>query len=139
MLQEHNEARAEVGVPPVELDPALNTAALEYAETLIANGRFEHSPGASRPNQGENLFAGTADAFSPEQMVGFWVDEKRFFVRGTFPDVSTTGRWQDVGHYTQIIWRDTTRIGCGIATNGQRDVLVCRYSPPGNFIGRPVY
>lgn len=139
MLAAHNEARAEVGVGPVELDPALNAAALAYAEELIANGRFEHSSGSSRPNQGENLWAGTASAFSFRQMVDGWIDEKQFFTNGVFPDVSTTGRWQDVGHYTQIIWRNTTKIGCGLASNAQRDVLVCRYSPPGNFVGQRTF
>ena len=139
MLAEHNAARAEVGVGPVTLDTDLNAAALAYAEVLIANGRFEHSPGASRPNQGENLWAGTASAFSFKQMVDGWINEKQFFRDGVFPDVSTTGQWQDVGHYTQIIWRNTTKIGCGIASNAQRDVLVCRYSPPGNFIGQRVF
>ena len=138
MLAAHNVARAEVAVPAVELDAALSAAAQDYAEILIANGRFEHSPGSSRPNQGENLWAGTASAFTFQDMVDAWIDEKRFFVAGTFPDVSTTSRWEDVGHYTQIIWRETTKIGCGIASNSQRDVLVCRYSPPGNFIGRTV-
>lgn len=138
MLASHNAARAEVGVPAVELDAALSAAALDYAELLIANGRFEHSPNSSRPNQGENLWAGTAGAFTFQSMVDGWIDEKQFFVAGTFPDVSTTGRWQDVGHYTQIIWRSTTKIGCGIASDSRRDVLVCRYSPPGNFIGRTV-
>ena len=139
MLAAHNEARDDVRVEPVELDPALNAAALAYARELIANGRFEHSPGPSRPDQGENLWAGTASAFTFRQMVDAWINENRYFVAGVFPDVSTTGRWQDVGHYTQIVWRNTTRIGCGIASNAQRDVLVCRYSPPGNYIGQRVF
>ncbi|NJM50130.1 MAG: SCP-like extracellular [Sphingomonadales bacterium] len=139
MLKAHNDARAEVGLPAVEWDAGLSAEALAYAQQLVANGRFEHSSGASRPNQGENLWAGTAGAFSFAQMAAGWVDEKRFFVAGIFPDVSSTGRWQDVGHYTQIIWRGTTKIGCGIASNNARDVLVCRYSPPGNFIGQRVF
>jgi uncharacterized protein YkwD len=139
MLKAHNDARAAVGVGPVTLDTDLNTAARAYAQVLIANGRFEHSSNASRPNQGENLWAGTASAFSFQQMAAGWVDEKQFFIDGVFPNVSTTGNWQDVGHYTQIIWRNTTKIGCGIASNAQRDVLVCRYSPPGNFIGQRVF
>ncbi|MEO9635852.1 MAG: CAP domain-containing protein [Parasphingorhabdus sp.] len=136
MLAAHNQARDDVAVGPMALDADLNAAAQAYAEELIANGGFEHSPGDTRPGQGENLWAGTASAFSFQQMVDGWINEKRFFVRGVFPNVSTTGRWQDVGHYTQIIWRDTTKLGCGIASNAQRDVLVCRYSPPGNFIGQ---
>lgn len=136
MLTAHNEARTEVGVPLLELDADLNAAARAYAEVLIANGRFEHSPRASRPGQGENLFWGTAGAFSFRQMVDFWIDEKVNFVAGTFPDVSRNGGV--VGHYTQIIWRNTTKVGCGIASDAQRDVLVCRYTPPGNFIGQKV-
>ena len=136
MLQAHNEARAEVGAPPVVLDADLNDQARAYAEVLIANGRFEHSPRSSRPNQGENLWAGTAGFFSFQQMVDGWINEKQFFVPGIFPDVSRNG--EVVGHYTQIIWDTTTHIGCGIASNAQRDVLVCRYSPPGNIIGRRV-
>ena len=113
--------------------------ALAYAEELIANGRFEHSPGPSRPNQGRESVGGNS------QRIFIRADGERLDRRETifpgrrFPDVSTTGNWQDVGHYTQIIWRNTTRIGCGLASNAQRDVLVCRYSPPGNFIGQRVF
>ncbi len=136
MLAAHNEARAEVGVGPVELDADLNAAALAYAEELIANGRFEHSPGPSRPNQGENLWAGTASAFSFRQMVDGWIDEDRFFKPGFFPDNSNTGNWGDVGHYTQVIWPTTTHVGCAVASNKADEYLVCRYRPGGNIVGR---
>ncbi|MDY7012856.1 MAG: CAP domain-containing protein [Cyanobacteriota bacterium] len=53
--------------------------------------------------------------------------------------MSSTGRWFDVGHYTQIVWRKTTQVGCGISQAGGNDILVCRYSPPGNFMSQPVY
>lgn len=139
MLAVHNAARNEVGVPQLELDDDLNRAALDYAEELARTGLFQHSPGGSRPGQGENLWAGTTAAFSYDQMATAWVEEKRYFKHDVFPNVSTTGNWQDVGHYTQIIWRDTTRFGCGLATGLGRDWLVCRYSPPGNFTGQRVY
>jgi len=51
----------------------------------------------------------------------------------------STGNWADVGHYTQMIWKNTTAVGCAVATGGGMDPLVCRYSPSGNFIGQPVY
>jgi hypothetical protein len=47
--------------------------------------------------------------------------------------------WHVVGHYTQMIWRGTTRIGCALASSRRWDVLVCRYGPPGNFIGEMPY
>ena len=79
---------------------------------------------------------GTAGAFSLTEMVEAWGDEQAYFIPNrSFPDVSTTGNWADVGHYTQLIWRDTTEVGCGLATANGYDVLVCRYTPPGNYQG----
>jgi len=43
------------------------------------------------------------------------------------------------GHYTQIVWRDTKELGCGVARGGDREIWVCDYSPPGNYQGRLPY
>ena len=67
--------------------------------------------------------------------VAGWVREKRYFKPGAFPANSTTGRWEDVGHYTQLMWRDTRQVGCALATGAREDVLVCRYSAAGNYVG----
>lgn len=139
MLADHNAARAEVGVAPLTLDEDLNRQALAYAEELARTGVFRHSASSTRPGQGENLWNGTAAFFSFNHMAQSWIGEKQYFVYGTFPNVSTTGRTGDVGHYTQIIWANTTRFGCGIATGNGRDWLVCRYSPQGNIRGQLVY
>jgi uncharacterized protein YkwD len=139
MLRDHNAARREVGVPDLVLDADLNRQAQAYAEELARTNTFQHSPASSRQGQGENLWAGTANAFTFAQMAGAWIDEKRFYVHAAFPNVSNTGRWQDVGHYTQIIWRNTTKLGCGLAQGSGRDFLVCRYAPPGNVVGQLAY
>ena len=77
---------------------------------------------------------------SPAGMTSAWGNEKQYFVQGIFPDVSTTGSWEDVGHYTQIIWNNTVSVGCGGATGGDGYFrFVCRYSPAGNVIGQKVY
>lgn len=66
-------------------------------------------------------------------MIEGWGDEKKNFVAGVFPKVSTTGKWFDVGHFTQIIWKKTTEIGCGLAGNDVMEIFVCHYNPPGNI------
>lgn len=138
LLVAQNRERALAGVPPLQWDSALAAAALSYGSTLASLGTLQHSPTQSRPGQRENLWMGTAGAFSPEQMIATWGAERRFFRPGIFPAVSTTGNWYDVSHYTTMIWPTTTRVGCGLYRTPQWDFLICRYSPPGNIDGRPV-
>lgn len=54
-LKLHNDARAAKGVPALAWDATLASAAAAYAKQLADSGKFEHSPGSSRPGQGENL------------------------------------------------------------------------------------
>ena len=68
-------------------------------------------------------------------MVNAWVRERKYFKPGVFPDNSTTGNVADVGHFTQLVWRDTREVGCALAKNADNDVLVCRYSKAGNYVG----
>jgi hypothetical protein len=132
MLVSHNRARAEAGVEPLVWDWSLAADALQWARHLADADAFEHS---SQDGEGENLWMGTRGAYSPEEMVGSWVDEQKLYRAGVFPDVAKTGRWSDVGHYTQVIWHGTRKVGCAVAGNAENDVLVCRYSPPGNVMG----
>ena len=138
LLAAQNRERAAAGVPPLVWDPMLAGSAMSYGPVLSALGRLEHSPKSSRPGQRENLWMGTEGAYSPEQMVSTWTAEKRFFRPGVFPNVSTTGNWLDVAHYTTMIWPTTTRVGCAIYRKDGWDFLICRYSPPGNIDWKPV-
>lgn len=133
LLNAHNRYRQAVGVPPLTWSSSLAASAAEWATTLAQQGTFRHDPNNAA---GENIWMGTAGAFSPTQMVDAWGREQAQFVPGTFPNVSRTGNWADVGHYTQIVWRQTTTVGCAIARNQRHDILVCRYSPPGNVRGQ---
>ena len=68
-------------------------------------------------------------------MVGLWLAEKKDFRQGPIPSVSRTGRFEDVGHYTQIVWKDTDRVGCALAQGARDEMLVCRYRTAGNVEG----
>lgn len=138
LLAAHNRERANFGSAPLVWDPVLASSAASYGPALAGIGRLQHSPRQSRPGQRENLWSGTRGYYSPEQMVGAWVGERRYFRPGIFPNVSTTGNWLDVSHYTQLVWPTTTRLGCAIHTSRSTDFLICRYSPPGNVDGRMI-
>ncbi|MGA1800375.1 CAP domain-containing protein [Sphingomonas sp. 4RDLI-65] len=137
MMDGHNAARAEVGVPPLVWSDTLATTARAYAEEMTRTGKFAHAhQPQDNTREGENLWTGTRYAYTYAEMMGHWVAEKRDFINGVTPDFSRTGKFEDVAHYTQIVWRNSTAVGCAIASNKTDDYLVCRYSPPGNVIGQ---
>ncbi len=138
ILAIHNRERAAVGAAPLVWDATLAASAASYGPALAARGNLAHAPDLRTLMQGENLWMGTSGAFSIEEMVGSWAAEKALFVPGAVPNVSRSGAFGDVGHYTQMIWRTTQRVGCALHRGGQADYLICRYSPPGNVVGQSV-
>lgn len=136
LLAAHNVERAATGVPPLAWNDQLAGEARAWANQLAATGRFEHSPDkAGEEPEGENLWAGTPRAFSPESMVGLWAAEKKDYRAGVFPNNSRSGDIERVGHYTQLIWRGTGQVGCATAVGQTEEFLVCRYSQAGNVYG----
>lgn len=134
MLKTHERARREASItnPAMLWDTGLAAAATDYARQLSRSGKLEHSDHATRnPPQGENLWKGTLDYYRYEDMAGHWVQERRFYDGRPV----TRERLYQAGHYIQIIWSDSTHLGCGMASNATHDVLVCRYAPPGNWLG----
>ncbi len=132
LLDAHNEERARVGVRPLVWDNTLSSDAQRWANHLAKNDIFEH---ASDTEDGENLWMGDSAAYAPNEMVGLWISEVKLFKYGIFPRVSKSADWTDVGHYTQVIWPVTSKVGCAKASGGGNDFLVCRYDPAGNVEG----
>lgn len=136
-LAAHNRERATLGIPALEWDDRLAADAAQWARHLTQVGYLTHSP--DDPNdwdpQGENLWAGTAGYYSAESMVGLWIAEKKNYKPGIFPANSRTGNLEDVGHYTQLMWRSTGKVGCAVAQGRRDEFLVCRYSEGGNVMG----
>lgn len=140
LLSAQNRERAAMMQAPLRWDDSLAADAGQWARYLANTGKFEHSPDVPGTQlQGENLWAGTVDAYQPESMVGLWVAEKRDFKPGTFPANSRSNDVTKVSHYTQLIWARTDAVGCAVARGREEEFLVCRYSRPGNIIGqRPI-
>jgi hypothetical protein len=97
---------------------------------LAANGQFVHS---RNPNYGENLYEISGAPASPATVVNMWASEARSY------DYTSNSCAAVCGHYTQIVWSDTKEVGCAMARSVAREVWVCEYSPPGNFVGKKPY
>jgi hypothetical protein len=137
LLAGHNRERAALGIQPLMWNALLERDARLYAEHLVKVGYLVHSeddPAETDP-QGENLWAGTRGYYGPEQMVGLWVDEKKDYKSGIFPNNSRSGDLENVAHYTQVVWRSSRAVGCAVARGKADDFLVCRYAEGGNVIG----
>ncbi|XP_046371671.2 cysteine-rich venom protein ophanin-like isoform X1 [Haliotis rufescens] len=77
-------------------------------------------------NVGQNIASGTQNW---THAVTLWHDEVDDF---TFGGNNSFG---SVGHYTQLVWADTQKIGCGYAMCGATSFYVCNYGPAGNVGG----
>ena len=130
MVSLHNRIRARVGVPPLVWSDRLAAHAQQWANHLSQRGAFEHSHDS---RFGENLFEITGAPATPEQVIDSWASEARGY------DYRNNHCGGVCGHYTQLVWRDTTEVGCAVASRRNTEVWVCNYNPPGNYIGERPY
>ncbi|MBA3499485.1 MAG: hypothetical protein H0T65_03875, partial [Deltaproteobacteria bacterium] len=124
LFDAHNAHRARHCAAPLAWSPKLAQAAQSWADALKAQGcKFGHKP---RNPFGENLAAGTSGTLDGQAVADMWYDEVKLY---KFPD---GGFSMQTGHFTQVVWRQTTQIGCGVATCNGMDIFVCEYDPAGN-------
>lgn len=128
----HNAARAAVGVAPLVWDDALHQNATDWAQQLAANGCY---PLAHQSNNayGENLYWNSAGG-SASTAVAAWTAEK-----ANYDHENNTCTQGICGHYTQVVWAASRRIGCGVASCGSQRVWVCEYDPRGNYHNQRPY
>jgi uncharacterized protein YkwD len=130
-LGPHNDARRALGLRPLRWDPQVASYAQWYANQRRGDCQLRHSNGP----YGENLFWGSGVGWTPEQAVAAWVAEKPQY---NYYTNSCNGM---CGHYTQIVWKDSRRLGCAmVVCDGNKGTLVvCSYDPPGNYVGMRPY
>jgi pathogenesis-related protein 1 len=127
-------------MPPLGWDPLLASVAQGYASACnlgVHNGgrHTQYAALGGSGYVGENIAWGTAWAFSVVDLAQLWADEKTLWSYGPV----TSGNLSGVGHYTQMIWANTTRVGCGAANCSGTLFLVCNYAPAGNYLNQAPY
>jgi uncharacterized protein YkwD len=127
LLDAHNKHRAQHCAPPLEWSNDVAAIAQKWAEHLAQKScKLEHSQG----DLGENLAAGTRGVMTASRAVEIWYDEHKKY------NYASGGFSMQTGHFTQVVWKDTTKVGCGMASCADVDVWVCNYDPPGNVEGQ---
>jgi uncharacterized protein YkwD len=126
-VEAHNRVRAKHCAGALTWSAKLAQVAQKWANSLRDKGcAFGHSNGS----YGENLAAGTTGTLDPEAVVAMWYDEIAHY---RFPD---GGFSMQTGHFTQVVWRGTSQLGCGHSQCKGMDIWVCEYDPPGNWEGQ---
>lgn len=125
LLDSHNRVRTQHCAPPLGWSTKLAASAQAWADALRGkNCAFEHS----RTKFGENLAAGSPGALDAEGVTAMWYEEIDQY------NFKRPGFSMATGHFTQVVWRQTSLLGCGKSTcsNGM-EIWVCQYDPPGNI------
>ncbi|KAM0351132.1 hypothetical protein ACHAPU_002916 [Fusarium lateritium] len=140
-LSLHNAARKKVKVDPLVWDSKLEAAALEWAKKIAKDKKMAHSAGKDRSGQGENLayaYSSASGGFKNPVTAGTkgWLNEKKNYHGEKIPK----GNFSDYGHYTQCVWKSSTKIGIATAKDSKGAwYTVARYSGPGNVVGQKPY
>jgi pathogenesis-related protein 1 len=132
LVERHNFWRADVGVGEIKYSNELANVANKWAVALKEMGcKFEHSQNA----YGENLFKGTVGYYTAGDAVDSWASEKQDYSYSK--NKCTDGKI--CGHYTQIVWKNTTEFGCAKSVCDGSVTWICNYNPPGNYVGQKPY
>ncbi|KAF3675629.1 putative basic form of pathogenesis-related protein 1-like [Capsicum annuum] len=130
-LNAHNAARRQVGVSPMTWDNRLAAYAQNYANQRIGDCGMIHSHGP----YGENL-AAAFPQLNAAGAVKMWFDEKKWYDYNS----NSCAPGKVCGHYTQVVWRNSVRLGCArVRCNNGWVFITCNYDPPGNYIGQRPY
>jgi hypothetical protein len=126
LLKRHNAYRRAHGVTDLTWDDALASQSQQWADMC--------NPSHSHYDAGENLWMGTG-SLNGESATDAWYNEITAY------DFNNPGFSSGTGHFTQVVWKDSTKIGCGFKKCGtlgrmtNANFLVCEYLPRGNNVG----
>ena len=150
MTKAHNQVRKDHQLPPLQWSNKLSVYAQQWANYLATkNGCvMQHRPisGAYKRIYGENIFWASPRRWSDgrvqvqpidaNDVVFSWADEEKYYNYNN----NSCKAGEQCGHYTQLVWKNSTAVGCGMAICPDKGQMwVCSYNPPGNYIGQKPY
>ncbi|XP_059909969.1 Golgi-associated plant pathogenesis-related protein 1-like [Gadus macrocephalus] len=125
-LTTHNTYRQMHQSPPLTLSKDLNESAQSWANHLLDIGSLKHR------GNGENIYCMSSSApinLTGKEAVESWYGEVKDY------EYNSPGYKDTTGHFTQVVWKETTEVGVGLATDGKRVFVVAQYRPVGNMKG----
>lgn len=150
MVYSHNKVRAKHHLPSLQWSNRLAGYAQQWASELANNRNcnMQHRPnfGPFKQRFGENIFWASPEQWSngivklqklsAPQIVNAWAEEEAFYNYQT----NQCQSGEDCGHYTQMVWKESRKLGCAIAVcKNKAQLWVCNYDPPGNYYGERPY
>ena len=145
MLNAHNEKRAlHEDTPPLSWASTLVEDAKSWAVHLADNDILAHNPNLNSVKIGENIYS--LDLGRPawgklakqpsdqtitdtaSKAINMFYNEEKLYNKEDY-NLGT------MGHFTQLVWRNTTKLGCAWGWNPyyNKIIIVCRYDPIGNW------
>ena len=136
ILQQHNKHRANHTVDDISWDENLANIAAEIASSC----KYAHDTAAGGGGYGQNIGAGAPDDEIDKMITNqMYNDEMMLYPGyGAEPNLGNFERW---GHFSQIVWKATTRVGChtqycpdgleGVGSSVSPYFTVCNYQPAG--------
>ncbi|ODN06548.1 Golgi-associated plant pathogenesis-related protein 1 [Orchesella cincta] len=132
-LDLHNQYRATHHSPALTSDNTLNSNAVKCAQWYADQQKIDHKC-PYKNGTGENLSAGNGGNWSNDQWAELstkmWYDEVKYY------NYSNPGFSGKTGHFTQVVWKNSQRLGFGYVQKNGYTVGVALYSPPGNYQGQ---
>uniref|UniRef100_A0A673TXV4 GLIPR1 like 1 n=1 Tax=Suricata suricatta TaxID=37032 RepID=A0A673TXV4_SURSU len=146
-VEAHNVMRGKVWPPAADMKHMTwDDALAKIAKAWASKCQFKHNTCASKSYGchptfeyiGENIWLGALIIFSPKSAVDAWFNETEFY------DYNTLACSKVCGHYTQVVWANSYKVGCAIKMcpnlgRHQTVIFVCNYGPAGNYPNRPPY
>ncbi|CAG0890422.1 unnamed protein product [Cyprideis torosa] len=138
-LEAHNKKRQLHGVPLLTMDSKLQSRSQKWAEKLAKKDKLEHQPdNKDGPPIGENVYykfnSRPGYVVTGEEVTEDWYGECEKYATSYGKEIDSP---VGVGHFTQVVWKDTKKFGVGVAqSKSGKWYVVANYEPAGNFIGR---